>query len=180
MRPFASDIRTPARTSLLAAIRPRARPGRIAAGILAGTTGAVVLGLPLYAVLLVDAELLLGPLEPGAFWAAHMIASIAIGIAFSLVVSPQRVLSSIAWSVTLVMTLVWAGGNAAIAALGGPAPALDARLLLDAAGHLLFALTLGASYVAYHHMMIADARASPSLRWRLWAKKEERSACGGN
>lgn len=159
-----------------ASFRPAFRSARLVAGAFAGLSGGLALGFPFYAVVIVNAEALVGPLHPGLFWILHMLVSITVGVIFSILVTPLGYASSIAWGLAYVMLGVYGIGHAVIWTTTALSPAFDLRTMLDFGGHVVYALTLSIAYVAYHRMMVREALEAEDERWRSWGERQAESA----
>lgn len=155
--------------------RPRITSGRLLAGLLAGISGGVILGFPFYAILMADAEALAGPLGYGLFWILHMALSTSIGVVFSIFVAPRSFASSIASALLVVLLGVYGGGRVILAFVGVPF-VLDALVPVEVIAHIVYAIVMGAGYVALHRIEVRDASHAQAERWRDWAQKEARAA----
>lgn len=133
--------------------------------------GGVVLGFPFYAILVADAQALLGPLSFGLFWILHMALSTTIGLVFSVFVAPRAYASSIASALVLVLVGVYGGGRIVLMLAGVPL-VFDARAAIEIVAHVVYALVLGSGYVWLHRAAMEDARVSVSPKWRAWGRRQ--------
>ena len=179
-----------ARTHPLEPIHPHLTLGRMAAGAVGGLVGGLFFGVMLLTDSVVaDAQLdgkgilplaeeLLATTSPMVLWGIHGLMSIALGIVFSMIVSPQSYRSSILYSL-LYSQIVWLAGSLfLLRSLTGEPITYDAAAVYSQMGHLLFGLGLGIFYVGFHHQEVHDALAADSPKWRAWGAREAEEETG--
>lgn len=152
--------------------RPRITQGRLLAGLLAGWTGGVALGLPFYAILIGDAQALTGPLTPARFWILHMMISSTIGVLFSIFVAPRSIPRGIGTALVVVLLGVYPGGRVVLWLGAGVPFEFGPRVLVEVLAHAIYAVALGWTYVYVHRTEVKDAANAKQRKWRRWSRKE--------
>lgn len=173
-----------ARTHPFEPIHPHLTLGRLAAGAVGGIVGGLFFGVLLLTDFITGdaalggkgmvplAEEILATSSPMVLWGIHALMSIALGMIFSMIISPHSYRSSILYGLAFSQ-IVWLGGALfLLRSLTGEPIAYDAAAVYSQIGHLLYGLGLGTFYVGFHHEEVRDALASQSAKWRAWGARE--------
>ena len=172
------------RTHPLDPLIPGLTLGRITSGIFAGLAGGMVFGLlMLTSFVAVSADItetgmgpllteLLGQKQITIVWFVHMLASAAFGVIFSVFIAPHSYRSSIIWALGYA-TVLWAlAAMWILRRLTGTPVLFDGAAAYSLIGHLLFGLTLGIVYVAFHELEVREALDAKTPKWHAWGEHE--------
>lgn len=163
--------------------RPGFSLGRITSGAVGGAVGGMLFGVMMLANFTVNeqtgrtgmAELVqqfLGTTNIMAVWSVHMVTSVALGILFSLFIMPQSYRSSILWALGYIMVAGFIGSQVILRSVLGYPIVFDAGAVFALVGHLVYGLSLGVVYVAFHNLEIRGALDAQSEKWRAWGRHE--------
>lgn len=179
-----------ARTHPFEPIHPHLTLGRLAAGAVGGIVGGLLFGVMLLTDFLIRdptlggkgmvplAQEVLGSTSPMLLWGIHALMSIALGLIFSMVISPRSYRSSILYALGYSQ-IVWIGSLVVLRSLTGETLEYDPAAVYSQMGHALFGLGLGIFYVGFHHEEVRDAMRAQSEKWRKWGEKERQEEGNG-
>lgn len=159
----------------LGVLDPRITAGRLVAGVFAGMAGGVALGIPFSAILIAQAQTLLGSLDAGIFWFLHMIISVTLGVVFSVFIAPRSYGASLVAALVYVMVFVYGGQKLILYTFAGASLTSGLPALVEVFAHVVFAVVLGLVYVAFHREVVRDALDAENPRVHRWGEEEERA-----